>query len=905
MTQPLRQTLVGCLALATVVTVVAAGLVAVPAAAGAVDAGANESVAVVVLFEDDDARGDAAVQAVGGQVTGGEGVDVAPVLFATVPEAALNELRSRPGVASVVRDRSMVQTAGPTPEASTVTAAAASSAESQAGSPPVASLVEMATLQESGWGYERIDAGDAAATVGSSAQSGVDVAVLDTGVDTDHPQLTGALAWGANTAGDGTTYGLSTAEDRDGHGTFVTGIVAAEADGTTPVGVSPDVDVYAVKVLNGDSGSLSDLVEGIDVAMKGPDGELGTADDADVVSMSLGSSEGTSALEQAVQDASDRAVVVAAAGNFGDGDPSTDEVTYPARYGGAIAVAATDRNDDTPTFSSEGPDVELSAPGVDVTSTLRGGGAGTGSGTSFAAPFVSGTAALVVAEDGSLSPGEVRDRLQTATVDIETDGRDRFSGYGLIQADAAVAGDAVESSVGVTLDAPANGAAVSGTVDVVAVVDDPDAGRPTVEVSVDGGPWQSMSYDSDDRYVYAWDTTSVENGDHDLRVRAREDGASATDTATVTVDNDEAPAVSVVEPTAGAVIEGTVEAVVSATDDETPPEELAVEVAFADGQWQTATYDPDRGFVAEIDADRSAGNYTLRARVTDGSGQQTETAQTVTVDGDDPPGVTIVEPTGNDSVAGQLAVAAAVTDDRTPPAEVTAEYRLGDGRWRSLEYDRARGLYVAERGLYTAADGNGTVSVRADDGTLNATTNRTVAVDNAGLDSENLTVTAGDTTVEPGGNVTVDVAVTGERPAGSLRTYVAGVPESWSVVDEGSAGAIWVESDALWYWSQGVDTDQTRNATVTLAVPPNASEGATLTVIAVTGDGEAEGQRAVVSVGSGDSVVDVIAGDDGIQATDVLSAIEYYNSGEQVPGTGQTLTATQVLEMIERYNTGR
>ncbi len=898
MTRAPRQTGVGCLAV-LVLTVVALGLVAGVGAGHPVtadpDAEANGSVAVVVLFEDDDARDTAPVRAVDGRVTGGQDVDVAPVLFATVPEQALEQLRSRPGVASVVRDRSVVQTAGPTPELSV--AAANERAVS-----PARPLVEVRTLQESTWGYDRIRAGEAAAQVGSSAQSGVDVAVLDTGVDTDHPQLSGALTWGANTTGDTTTYGLSTAEDRDGHGTFVTGIVAAEADGATPVGVSPDVDVYAVKVLDDDTGSLSDLVEGIDVAMKGPDGDLGTADDPEVVTMSLGAGQGTRSLRRAVEDASDRAVVVSSAGNRGDGDPTTDDVTYPAKYDAAIAVAATDRNDETPTFSSEGPDVELAAPGVDVTSTVRGGGAGTGSGTSFAAPYVAGTAALVAAEDGSLSPAEIRDRLQAATVDVETDGRDRFSGYGLVRADAAVAGESVGSGIGVTIEAPAGGAAVSGTVEVAAVVDDPDAGRPTVEVSIDGGPWRSMSYDGGNRYVYAWDTTTVENGSHDLKLRAREDGDTATDGVTVTVENDGAPAVSVVDPAPGEVIEGTVAVVVGATDEETPPEELRVEVSFAGEPWRSATYDPDRGFVAGVDADRPAGNYTLRARVTDGSGQRATTSRTVTVDADDPPAVTIVEPTTG-SVAGRLAVAAAVTDDRTPPADLAVEYRLDDGRWRSLRYDSARGLYVASRGLYTTADGNRTLSVRADDGSLNATENRTLTVDNAGLDAANLTVGADDVTVEPGANATVEVTVTGERRAESLQVYVAGIPDSWTVVDQESTGAAWILRDPSWIYFDGVDAGQTRTATVTLAVPSNASVETGLTAVAVTDDA-VEGQRAVVSVGSSDPVVDAIAGDDGVQATDVLSAIEYYNSGQPVPGTGKRLTATQVLELIDRYNAG-
>jgi subtilisin family serine protease len=836
----------------------------------------DRTVAVVVTFESDDARDPAVVRAAGGRVTGGSDVDVVPVLFVELPESALPGLRSASDVAAVERDRT-VGLAGSVDASASTTAA------------------------ETGWGYERVDAGAAADAVETGAQSGVDVAVVDTGVDADHAQLQGALEWGVNTTGDETTYGLSTAEDRSGHGTFVTGIVVAVEDGTAPVGVARGVDLYAAKVLESDEGSLSDVVEGIDASLKGPDRTLDTDDDADVISISLGGPSGSDALANVVDSASERAVVVVAAGNLGDDDPDTDEVTYSARYDGAIAVAATDRDDVTPTFSSEGPDVELAAPGTGIVSTTPDGTA-YGSGTSFAAPFVAGTAALVIADDAAdgsrdLSPDAVRARLQETATDIEADGRDRRSGYGLIQADAAVDGESTATAVGVALDAPANGAVVSGTVEVVAAVDDPDDGQPTVEVSVDGGPWWSMP--GDGRYVFNVDTTNLDDGTHRLRVRAREDGAEDVEAVTVTVDNDAPPEVSVLGPGPDDEIAGETEVVVSASDEETAPGELVVGVVLGDGPWQRAEYEPDRGYVVTVDADGAPGNYTLRARATDGSGQTATASQPVEVR-DEPPRLTVVEPRANDDVVGRLDVAASVVDDAASAAESTVEYRLAGGEWRSLEYDAARDLFVGDRTVYAVADGDRSVSVRASDGQQTVRANTTVRVDNAALSSARLSVETDDVLVAAGSDATATVSVTGVENS-TLAVYLNGVPEAWTVVSRTGERQSANDSGA-WVWTADGESGATWTESVTFSVPENATEGTNLTAVAVTDD-EAAGTSAVVTVDESASAGDAIVGpDEEVEFGDVVTAIRYYNAGTTVPGTDETLSFGAVVDLIDRYN---
>ena len=174
------------------------------------------------------------------------------------------------------------------------------------------------------------------------------------------------------------------------------------------------------------SGSLSDVIAGIEWSQnKG----------MQVISMSLG----TNTDYQSLHDACDAAyaegiVVVAAAGNDGNPPGKGDNVDYPGAYSSVIAVAATGSNDERARWSSTGPDVELAAPGVSIYSTYLGGYA-TKSGTSMACPHVSGTAALVIASDSSLSNVDVRQRLQETADDLGATGKDNQYGYGLVDAD--------------------------------------------------------------------------------------------------------------------------------------------------------------------------------------------------------------------------------------------------------------------------------------------------------------------------------------------------------------------------------------------------------------------------------------------------------------------------------------
>jgi thermitase len=249
---------------------------------------------------------------------------------------------------------------------------------------------------------------DAPEAWAKSTGTGVTVAVLDSGIDTTHPDLLGKVTTSINFSNSATT------EDKFGHGTHVAGIIAATSNNKTGVaGTCPDCRLINVKVLGDDgSGTYSSMISGLTWA----------ADHgAKVINLSLGGSYGSRALEDAVNYAWNKGVVVvAAAGN--DGMPFR---LYPAAYTRAIAVAATDSKDHRASFSNWSSSwVDIAAPGLSIYSTtpvapsyLSTHGYKMSydylSGTSMAAPFVAGVAALVWSSSFGTSATAVRSRLET------------------------------------------------------------------------------------------------------------------------------------------------------------------------------------------------------------------------------------------------------------------------------------------------------------------------------------------------------------------------------------------------------------------------------------------------------------------------------------------------------------
>ncbi len=286
------------------------------------------------------------------------------------------------------------------------------------------------------WGIDRIDA-DVAHDQGATGE-GVDVAVVDGGIDAEHPDLRANLAdpdvdgnhrsW---VACEGADCGHDWSDD-GGHGTHVAGTVAAAGGDGGVVGVAPAATLHALKVCGAGGGCrTSDIVEAIRYA----------ADEGwDVVNLSLGSSEESPALQAAGQYAREAGVLpVAAAGNRG----APDSVGYPAAYDEFLAVSATTVEDDVADFSSRGPEVDLAAPGAAVCSTVPDGQDAL-DGTSMAAPHVAGSAAQLVA--AGHAPSEVRERLLATAEDLGVDETDQ--GAGLVDAAAALGYDSDDDGTG-------------------------------------------------------------------------------------------------------------------------------------------------------------------------------------------------------------------------------------------------------------------------------------------------------------------------------------------------------------------------------------------------------------------------------------------------------------------------
>ncbi|MBI2787779.1 MAG: S8 family peptidase [Elusimicrobia bacterium] len=283
---------------------------------------------------------------------------------------------------------------------------------------PMASAIAKQREEET-WGINRVRA---PAAWPLTEGKGVKVAVIDTGIDTSHPELSGKVDGGYSAITK--TENPADYQDDNGHGSHVAGTIAAKKDGKGVVGVAPMARLYAVKVLDAEgSGNLSDVIDGIVWAAKNK---------MDVANMSLGAPVDSEAMKRAVRFARGAGVViVAAAGNSGG------SVGFPGAYEDTIAVAASDYADKLAGFSSRGPEVDFIAPGVDVLSAKLGGGFASYSGTSMASPHVAGLAALAVSQGyvGLNGPDGVFAQLKKAATPLPTEGLTvEMQGAGMIDA---------------------------------------------------------------------------------------------------------------------------------------------------------------------------------------------------------------------------------------------------------------------------------------------------------------------------------------------------------------------------------------------------------------------------------------------------------------------------------------
>ena len=245
----------------------------------------------------------------------------------------------------------------------------------------------------------------------------INIAVLDTGISSEHDNIN-SVEWERSLV-------TSSADDKNGHGTHVAGIISASFNNTSNVrGVAPGVSIYNVKVLdNNGFGELDDVAQGIKIAARGPDGIEGTQDDADIISMSLGGNSGFM-MNDAVDAVTPETIVVASAGNG-------ENIDYPAKFENTISVASVSESKEPAFFSASGKENDLAAPGNSVKSTSKNGGFVKKSGTSMAAPHVSGSLALVLSQ-ANIDSGQAESILESSTEDVHKEGFDKATGHGLL-----------------------------------------------------------------------------------------------------------------------------------------------------------------------------------------------------------------------------------------------------------------------------------------------------------------------------------------------------------------------------------------------------------------------------------------------------------------------------------------
>jgi len=501
----------------------------------------------------------------------------------------------------------------------------------------------------------------------------VDIAIIDTGIDVDHPDLrvVGGRRFYTML---GRGYQDERFDDDHGHGSHCAGIAAAIDNGLGVVGVAPGARLWAVKVLDSSgSGYLSDLIAGVDWV-------TARASTIEVANMSLMATAKSDIFRKAIQNSVAAGVVhVVAAGNNGtdifgrDGVFNTSDDAIPAAYPEVATISALADSDGKPgglgastnygaddsfasfssysasvasgnPVSSPGAGIDLLMPGVNIYSCWKNGGYALASGTSMASPHAAGLAALYIAEHGRASNAAGVYAIRQALIDAgqnqaggmrlahpETE-RDRYL-ENLGWAGEADSGDGAPT---VAIVRPTDGSTVAGTVTIQVRATDPEdsADRLTVRVNIDGAT-RTAAYNSSSGYhELAWNTTTVSDGQHSITASATDSAGHTSNTAQVRVNvanSGGAPTAAIINPPNGSVVSGTVTIRVEASAGGAP---VTVQVSVDGAGAQNAQYNSVTGYYERAwnTVLVANGSHTIDARATDSGGHSTSAARvTVTV----------------------------------------------------------------------------------------------------------------------------------------------------------------------------------------------------------------------------------------------------------------------------------
>jgi hypothetical protein len=412
-------------------------------------------------------------------------------------------------------------------------------------------LVPNDTYYSLEWHLPKIEAASAwDTTVGTS---NIIIAIIDSGVDGNHPDLAPQLVPGWNFYDNN-----ADTSDVTGHGTGVAGNACAA--GNNGIGVaSPAWNCKIMPIRVADTNgyaSTSMIAQGVIYA----------ADNgAKVANASFQITSTATLTNAAAYFQTKGGIITVAAGNSGIFSPSPDDPYL-------ITVSATDANDAVASFSNTGNNIDISAPGVNIVTTVRGGGYGYATGTSASAPLVAGVAALVLSVNPNLSAVQLRSLLEQTADDLGPAGWDPGYGYGRLNAYkavlAAAAGIATNTPPVATIVSPVEGGVLSNLVTVS--VSATDSVAVTVIACYLNGV--CICTNSSVPATFSWDTTAYTNGSYNLQALAVDaSGNSATSTiVTVTVQNPvpdtTPPSVQILSPAPGATLSGLNSVNVSSSD---------------------------------------------------------------------------------------------------------------------------------------------------------------------------------------------------------------------------------------------------------------------------------------------------------------------------------------------------
>jgi len=259
---------------------------------------------------------------------------------------------------------------------------------------------------------------------------GVKIGIIDSGANIEHEDLQGAKIQGYSFTSSGLDAKESFANDQIGHGTFVTGVIAAQPNnGMGIVGIAPDAEIYAYRAFSNKEGSVESVLHAIDQAI---------ADGCRILNLSMGATKDFPELKQGIEKAQQAGMLVVCA--VGNGSPSLSTIMYPAAYEGVIGVGAVNPQMERASFSQINDTVFVVAPGQDLQGLKHNDDTGykNDRGTSFAAPMVTAVMALALEYDPTLTPEELTEMLRITATDLGDPGYDTSYGYGLINAAAFV-----------------------------------------------------------------------------------------------------------------------------------------------------------------------------------------------------------------------------------------------------------------------------------------------------------------------------------------------------------------------------------------------------------------------------------------------------------------------------------